>query len=325
MRTPGVSVGIALETVPVGIVSESVPVITLAVVLAVLFEKTIQEPPAKLHPVVWFGRAVAPIDSEWNYPRPVGLAVAIGYPLAGSIIVYLLVFEMWAVEPVAGVFVASVILFVTTSLGMLLSEATAVIEATEGNISAARDRLPALAGRDPAELTSGEIRSAAVESASENLADGLVAPLLAFTVFAPISLPLGAAAAWWVKAVNTLDSMLGYRSKAVGTASARLDDIVMWVPARVSAVLLSISAAHPRALLTAKPLVSRPPSPNSGWPMGVLAAALAVRLEKPGSYELAGGSTLPSTVEAKRGVRIVGRAGILAYALSALIGVILWL
>ncbi|MFB6163948.1 MAG: cobalamin biosynthesis protein, partial [Haloarculaceae archaeon] len=178
--------------------------------------------------------------------------------------------------------------------------------------------LRALAGRDAAGLTPGQVRSAAVESAAENLADGLVGPLSAFAVGAQVSLAVGAAAAAWVKAVNTMDSMLGYRSKPVGWAPARLDDLVMWLPARAAAVLLAAAALAPGSLSAARRWTPAVPSPNSGWPMGVLAAALAVRLEKPGGYELNPGADLPSPTAARRGVRTVAIAGLLAYLAAAL-------
>ena len=147
----------------------------------------------------------------------------------------------------------------------------------------------------------GTLRSAAVESAAENLADGLVAPLLAFALGAQLSLAFGVAAATWVKGVNTLDSMLGYRSKPVGWASARLDDAVMWLPARVSAALVALARPAPGALVRARRWARAPPSPNSGWPMATLAAAVDVELTKPGEYTLNPDADLPTAERAHLG------------------------
>jgi adenosylcobinamide-phosphate synthase len=132
-----------------------------------------------------------------------------------------------------------------------------------------------------------------------------------------VSLPAAAAGAVWVKAVNTLDSMLGYPGKAHGTASARLDDAVAWLPARASAGLLALAAGDPGAPGRARAWLSGVPSPNSGWPMGTLAAALGTRLEKPGAYALPGGEDLPPAAVARRGVRLVARAGWIAWAGAA--------
>jgi adenosylcobinamide-phosphate synthase len=194
-----------------------------------------------------------------------------------------------------------------------------VSAASDRNLSDARERLRALAGRDASALSAAQVRSAAVESAAENLADGLVASLLAFALGAQFSLAAGAALAAWAKAVNTMDSMLGYHSKPVGWAPARLDDLVMWVPARVSAALLAAAALAPAALTAAAGWVRDVPSPNSGWPMGTLAAALDVRLEKPGVYTLNADASLPSPAAARRGVRTVAIAGLLAYGVAALL------
>jgi adenosylcobinamide-phosphate synthase len=294
-----------------------------AVGLALVLEAAVGEPPTRIHPVAWFGTVVELFDREWNRPHLVGPVVATLLPLLAAVVVAGLVLGAARVNLLAGVAVAGAALFTTTSLRMLLGEARSVIAATESDVASAREQLLALAGRDAGDLSAAEVRSAAVESAAENLADGLVAPLLAFALGAAVSLPVAAAAAAWVKAVNTLDSMLGYRAKRVGTASARLDDAVMWAPARVSALLVAATSLDPGAVWRASAHARAPPSPNSGWPMATLAAALSVRLEKPGSYELPYGASLPTASDGARAVRVVGMAGLLSYALAGL-GVVAW-
>jgi len=289
-----------------------------AVGLAFALDAAVGEPPARLHPVAWFGRPVAALDREWASPRTVGAAAALALPLAAAAAVGGLVALPSAIHPLAATGAAGLALFVTTSRRMLVDAARDVVAASDADLARARERLPALAGRDAADLSAGQVRSAAVESAAENLADGLVAPLTAFALFAPASLALGAAAAAWVKAVNTLDSMLGYRSKPVGAASARLDDLAMWLPARISALLLALAAGRPRSVLDGRAWLDGVPSPNSGWPMGTLAAATGTRLEKPGVYALNPDAPLPSPTAARRGVRAVEVASALAYALAAL-------
>jgi adenosylcobinamide-phosphate synthase len=200
---------------------------------------------------------------------------------------------------------------------MLLALARDVVAATEGDLAAAREALLGLAGRDASALSPAQVRSAAVESAAENLADGLVAPLLAFVLVLPLGIAAGAGAAAWVKAVNTLDSMLGYPSNPHGTASARLDDAVMWVPARLSAGLLAFAGGRPGSIGRAREWLAGVPSPNSGWPMGALAAAVDVRLEKPGAYVLNPDAPLPPTTVAERALAVVDRAGWLAVATAA--------
>jgi adenosylcobinamide-phosphate synthase len=251
----------------------------------------------------------------------VSVAVAACLPFLAAFLVWSVLDALETVLPLAAVLLAGLVLFSTTSLRMLLESAREVVALTETDLDAARVDLRALAGRDASELSAAEVRSAAVESLAENLADGLVAPLVGFAVLAPFSLPLAAAGATWVKAVNTLDSMLGYRSKPVGWAPARLDDAVMWLPARLSALLLALAAGAPRAVLYAREDARVPSSPNSGWPMATLAVALDVRLEKSGHYRLNAGNRLPTTDDAERGVRIVAGAGLLAVVLA---GVVAW-
>ncbi|MFB6270991.1 MAG: CobD/CbiB family cobalamin biosynthesis protein, partial [Halobacterium sp.] len=223
-----------------------------AVALAFVLEAAVAEPPTRIHPVAWLGKMVAPFDREWSHPHAVGVSVAVVLPVFAAAVGGGLVLAAALVDPLTGAVVAGVALFTTTSLRMLLGEARAVVAATGDDLDAARERLKSLAGRDASDLSAGEVRSAAVESAAENLADGIVAPLAAFALGSVVSLPVAAAAAAWVKGVNTLDSMLGYRDKRVGTASARLDDAVMWVPARLSAVLLAAAALDARSLARAR-------------------------------------------------------------------------
>jgi len=299
------------------------PVVSLA--LALVLDAVLAEPPRRLHPVAWFGSLVASVDREWSRPRLVGLAVAAALPLLAAAAVALAVGLAENLHPIAGVLAAGLVVFATTSLRMLVSKAAEVVAATETDLPTARERLRWLAGRDAADLSAGEIRSAAVESAAENLADGVVASLLAFALLAPVSLAAGAGAAAWVKAVNTLDSMLGYPDKPHGTASARLDDAIMWIPARASAGLLALAALAPASLSGGSRWADAPPSPNSGWPMATVAAVIDARLEKPGVYVLNPDEALPSVETARSGVRVAGLAGVLAFvAAGALSGVIAW-
>jgi len=302
----------------------------LAVAVAGGLEFAVGEPPTELHPVAWFGRLVGAVDREWDHPLAVGGLAAALLPVGVAAVVAAAVLLAATLEPLAAVALAGLALFLTTSLRSLLSTARGVITDTDNDLPAARDGLLALAGRDAGDLSAGEVRSAAVESASENLADGLVASLAAFALGGLVAagtglppLPVAAGVAAWVKAVNTMDSMLGYRSKRVGTPAARLDDAVMWLPARLSALLLAVACGSPRSIARARAWLDGVPSPNSGWPMGTAAAALDIRLEKPGVYVLNPEGHFPDVATAQRSVMRVGVAGVLAYLLSGL-GVFAW-
>ncbi|MCU4742827.1 CobD/CbiB family cobalamin biosynthesis protein [Natronoglomus mannanivorans] len=320
---------------------------------AVSLDLLIGEPPNTLHPVAWFGRVVGLVDREWTSDerrlRWIGVVVAVVLPLSAAVLVGAIVGGILDVQPMAGAVAAALVLFLTTSLRRLLDLTREVIDATDvggvgeneigagvemgvetetrtetetkGDLETARTLVRGLVGRDTEGLSAPQLRSAAVESAGENFSDGLIAPLLPFVVLAPVSLPLAAAAATWVKAVNTLDSMLGYRSKPIGTASARLDDAVMWVPARISAGLLALAALDPGSLARANEWARVPSSPNAGWPMATLACALSVRLEKRDAYVLNPDASLPTVDDGARAIRIVGLAAVLAFALSTVLTV----
>jgi adenosylcobinamide-phosphate synthase len=332
-----------------------------AVALATALDAAVAEPPAKLHPVALFGRLVAVVDrggdgsdsDGWEHPRAVGVVAVLLLPVFASGVAAAVVAAGSLAHPWVGSIVAALALFSTTSLRRLLDSARDVIAASDTDLDAARRDLRALAGRDASSLDAAHVRSAAVESLAENLADGWMAPLAAFAAVvaavgavggvtvagADVGLALAAGAAAWVKAVNTLDSMLGYRSKPVGWAPARLDDAVMWLPARLSALLIGVAAGAPgfpfrRAV---RALARKPASPNSGWPMATMAAALAARLTKPGAYDIDPGAVgsgsagttgsvndtapRPDVATATRAVGLTRRAGLLAAAVT---GVVAW-
>jgi adenosylcobinamide-phosphate synthase len=146
----------------------------------------------------------------------------------------------------------------------------------DDDLSRARQLLPTLVGRDPSRLDAGEITRAVVESLAENTVDAVVAPALWGAV-------LGASGTLAYRAINTMDATVGYRSEryaSYGWASARLDDVANFVPARLTAVL--VAAARPRAAAAVWRAVRQDapfhPSPNSGVAEAAFAAALDVRL-----------------------------------------------
>jgi adenosylcobinamide-phosphate synthase len=312
---------------------------TVAVGLAAGLDAAFGEPPARLHPVALLGRVVSRTEREiearetWlgMRPRLAGGLVAVVLPVGFAGVAVAAVAGGTGVHPWLGAALAGGVLFSTTSLRLLLGSARTVVRESGTDLGAARNDLRALAGRDASALDAPHVRSAAVESLAENLADGLVAPLLAFATVAgvasalglPSSVSLAAGAAAWVKAVNTLDSMLGYRSKPMGWAPARLDDAVMWAPARLSALLLAVVAGAPALPFKSRvrTLARKPSSPNSGWPMATMAALLPARLHKPDTYDLDSGAPLPDVATATRAIRVTRRAGVLAFVLA---GVVAW-
>jgi adenosylcobinamide-phosphate synthase len=151
-----------------------------------------------------------------------------------------------------------------------------------GDVEAARRRLPSLVGRDVSGLDAKEVARAVVESLAENTVDAVVAPAL-------WAAAAGAPGALGYRAVNTLDAMVGHRSTRYaryGWASARLDDVANWVPARVTAVLVAV--VRPRRAgavwMAVRSQARAHPSPNAGVAEAAFAAALGLRLGGPNRY-----------------------------------------
>jgi len=195
-----------------------------------------------------------------------------------------------------------------------------------GDVAAARAVLPELCGRDPARLGAAEIARAVVESVAENTSDAAVAPL----VWAALAGLPGLAA---YRAVNTLDAMVGYRSpryERFGWASARLDDVANWAPARLTAALAAacapVAGGSPRgALRAALRDGGRHPSPNAGRPEAAFAGALGLRLGGTNVYDGVredrpglGDGRPPEPRDIGRAARLSGAITLAAAAFAAL-------
>jgi adenosylcobinamide-phosphate synthase len=198
-----------------------------------------------------------------------------------------------------------------------------------GDLAQARADLAMIVGRDTGSLDESEIVRAAIETVSENFGDGVVAPLFYLALLGPAGM-----AAY--KAVNTLDSMVGYKNhlyRELGWASARLDDLLNYVPARLSAALIWIASGVlgmdvRRSIHVTLRDASNQPSPNSGWPEAAFAGALGVQLGGVNHYRgvesrkaYMGGPVRPLVAkEFCRARRLLYVSGLLA-----MIGVALWL
>jgi adenosylcobinamide-phosphate synthase len=171
---------------------------------------------------------------------------------------------------------------------MLKSEVLAVEAALGESLDAGRERLSWLVSRDVTALTETEVLESAIETLAENLNDSVVAPLFWFLI-------LGLPGAALYRFANTADAMWGYPGVYkgqnwawAGKWAARADDVLSWMPARITALaLLLVAGVRGLALLLRLPSEAmKTPSPNSGWPMAAMALQLGVALRKPGVYVL---------------------------------------
>jgi adenosylcobinamide-phosphate synthase len=295
--------------------------------LALLLDRLLGEPPARWHPVVWMGhylgwmgRHIAPHDET-----PLGadfkrfFAGALAWCLGAGAVAGLALLVQWAAGalPVwAAMALMGVALKPLLSWRMLRREVLAVEQALTQSLDAGRERLGHLVSRDVTRLDESLVRESAIESLAENLNDSLVAPLFWFAV-------AGLPGAALYRFANTADAMWGYRGvrggrvwEWAGKFAARADDVLSWIPARITAALLALAALRwPRGL---RKEARRTPSPNSGWPMAAMALLLDVRLGKPDFYVLhrdGRGVEADDTRHALRlGSRVVAMAGVLAAA-----------
>lgn len=282
----------------------------MSVLLAMLIDRWFGEPPARLHPVVWIGRYLGLVGR--NLPKlPPARAFLAGTAcwLAGAGVGTGL-FALAAAGLAAGPFWleclgTALLLKPLFALRLLVTEVAAVETALGRSLEDGRRRLAMIVSRDPAQLSAAEVRESALESLSENLSDSLVAPLFWFALF-------GLPGAALYRFANTADAMWGYRGawEWAGKWAARADDVLNFVPARLTALgLWCLGPAGSGGLRWLAHEAGRTPSPNSGWPMAALAGALRVRLGKPGVYVLNPAGASPGTVEVARGLRLVTIAG----------------
>lgn len=238
--------------------------------------------PGRGHPVALFGQGAQALESRmWADSRARG--VAFTATCVAAAVATGLVAQRSARGPVSRAAVVSAATWAVLGGTTLRREARAVQQRMlAADLPAARERLTHLVGRDPSGLGESEIARAVVESVAENTSDAVVAPLF-WGAVAGVPGLLG------YRAVNTLDAMVGHRSRRYrrfGWSAARLDDAANLVPARVTAALVAVAAGRPAAVArVVRRDARRHPSPNAGWCESSFAAALGVRLGGTNVYD----------------------------------------
>ena len=288
----------------------------LAVLVALALDLALGEPPARWHPVVGIGRYLSYMGSRVAPARdapPQQARAFVGGALAwclGALLVVVL--ALVVVRAMAGwvwwaqALVLGVLLKPLLAWRMLCDEVRAVEAALSETLPSGRARLAWLVSRDVSALDASQVRESAIESLAENLNDSVVAPLFWFVV-------AGLPGAALYRFANTADAMWGYRGERsgrdwnwAGKWAARADDVLSWLPARITGVLLGVLGAA-GGWHTLAEQARRTPSPNSGWPMAAMALALDVRLSKPGVYELHGTGRSPEAADTVQALRLATR------------------
>ena len=322
--------------------------LALAVLVALVVDRLWGEPSVRWHPVVWMGRALDALGRRIAPPAPTGrdfkcfwLAALAWSALTAMVLIVAALLQALVLgallhapqgEGAADALQAGwrwllaalllgLLLKPLMALALLQSEVRAVESALAGLLEAGRARLAWLVSRDVAQLTADEVRQSAIESLAENLNDSVVAPLFWFVL-------LGLPGAALYRFANTADAMWGYPGMRggrywqwAGKWAAHADDVLSWLPARITALLLALAAGGVPLRALAQE-ARKTPSPNSGWPMAAMALGLGVRLSKPGVYCLNPAGHAPTAGDAQQAQKIVSKVA-LALVLLALAALVL--
>jgi adenosylcobinamide-phosphate synthase len=240
------------------------------------------------HPVSWLGRLIGALDARWNRDTDAPWLRRIAGAAAALTTIAVAAGLGWAVQGVmtsasSRIVVIGILATPFVAARSLYEHVAAVARPLlAGDVAAARAAVAMIVGRDPAKLDEAAIARAAIESLSENTSDGIVAPVFWGAL-------LGLPGIVGYKAINTLDSMIGHRSarhQDFGWASARIDDIANFVPARLTGFAFALASAGPKDAIACMLRDARNHrSINAGWPEAAMAGALRLRLCGPRFYQ----------------------------------------
>ena len=232
--------------------------------------------PARLpHPIVWFGRLIGFCERKFNrgnFRKLKGGLIAVSL-IAGIFGLTWLFLNALSAYVWISVAVRAILIFYCLAGTTLIKEVRMVFQAVDVSLDRGRIQVGRIVGRDTANLSPQEIRTAALETLAENLSDGVVAPLFWYAL-------LGVPGMMAYKMVNTLDSMIGYKNERYrdfGCVAAKIDDFANYIPARLTAFLMTVVSGKPGLLSFVKRFGSCHASPNSGYPEAALAGILGCR------------------------------------------------
>ena len=279
--------------------------IIFILILALIIDIASGDPPNAWHPVAWLGKL---ISLEMRLSPRQGKIKQLAFGIFAVLITlaavtaaaYFLFAYLKELNSLLYIIISAIILKFTFSLHGLRRAAITIKKLLSQNkLSAACTSLRSLVSRDTNDMDKSQVIAATVESIAENSCDSFIAPLFYF-VF------LGVPGAIAYRAINTLDSMIGYHGKYeyLGKFSSRLDDVINYVPARLTVLLLVLASLTTgkesrNSWRVALKEHSRTESPNAGWTIAAVAGALNVRLQKEGHYVLgeAGAQPVPETID----------------------------
>ena len=257
----------------------------LPIVIGYLFDLLLGDPRWLPHPIRLFGTVIYKGEAALNkgrYELFKGLLLTLLLCAAVFFFFYFLQVFLLDFSLVAYTVFTGVFAFYGLANRSLLQEGKAVFDALQNKgIDAGRKRLSWIVGRDTSELSENQIRTAVFETLSENLSDGVIAPLFYYSIG-------GLPAMMTYKMINTLDSMIGYKNERYnrfGKCAARLDDVANFIPARITALLMVLVSFSKRGFFFIFRYGNKHASPNSGCPEAALAGILNCRFGGPNTYQ----------------------------------------
>ena len=254
--------------------------VILPLLLGWFLDLLIGDPAWLPHPVVGFGKMISFGEHHLNKGTHRKLKGALMAIVLISMVFAVAYFGLSILPPFGRVGVDLILIFYCLAGTTLIREVRQVFLALDRSLDEGRKQVARIVGRDTSELSAQEVRTAALETLAENLSDGVIAPLFWFAI-------LGIPGMLAYKMVNTLDSMIGYRTdryRDFGCWAAHIDDIANYIPARLTALLMIVAAGEPRLTGFVWRNGRNHASPNSGYPEAALAGILNCRFGGPHYY-----------------------------------------
>ncbi|WP_144787955.1 adenosylcobinamide-phosphate synthase CbiB [Lysinibacillus fusiformis] len=265
--------------------------IVIACIIGIIFDILVGDPPKLPHPVRWIGKLIQSQTALWNqgkWRKLRGMVMALAVVGTTMFVVTLILLLSYQVSLIFGVLIEGLLIGIGLAQRSLKEAALAVYEPlVKGDFAEARVKLSWIVGRDTEKLGEDEIVRGVVETVSENTSDGVTAPLFYAFLFGAIGL-------WGYKAVNTLDSMVGYKNetyKDFGMFSAKLDDVLNFIPSRITGFLIVLGTKNETSYSFGQRLkrwaqdAKKHPSPNSGYLEAATAVQLGVQLGGKNTYQ----------------------------------------
>lgn len=255
----------------------------LPLLLGFISDRLFGDPSWLPHPIVGFGKIISWGEKRLNKGTRrfiKGTIFSITLILVSFVGMYLILMLATHINVWLHVAISSIIVFYCLAGKTLIDEVKQVFVAVDSSVDEGRIQVARIVGRDTSNLNPQQIRKAALETLSENLSDGVIAPLFWFAI-------LGVPGMFAYKMINTLDSMIGYKNeryKDFGCCAAHIDDIANYIPARLTAVLMILVNGKLSLFLFVKKYARQHASPNSGYPESALAGILNCRFGGPNLY-----------------------------------------